>query len=485
MREFTTSAPANEKPRCDISNDKVLDTVYQNRVAPPDFLEVMTQLSESFDDAELAEVVRHDATTCGTLFELIPTISRYADEIDPVVMPRAASEVAHQIIAATRGDAQSTIQWLATKYPAWENVLVSALFARDLLGEVSVVPCASDVDGEDTAQSTDSGITSGSVTAQRDVPLDVLVDGLLAALPNGIGPLLADGQPRFLLCDVRSRGSFGVVVDAVDRAFDLGSRVASDEGSVVVKFLFPRGNPSHHADESHLSVASKEGLSSSTEAMCTSAIDHPCGVKVRHEGTVVVGAAGESVDYIVFERVAGISLVDLAARGELPRKRALRAITALCDALAELHAAGWVHGDLSPSNVMLDALGQFRLIDYGLSQRATPTSRAADVVRAAELTQWIVLGYVPRETVHRHPLRAWAEEVGLAGSRAGLLAVGEKFRTGNVGAAQMADAMRNLNGRLEWFFAIGVALGISVVWRELWPLLRAVLISLDVFNVAS
>jgi hypothetical protein len=49
----------------------------------------------------------------------------------------------------------------------------------------------------------------------------------------------------------------------------------------------------------------------------------------------------------------------------------------------------------------------------------------------------------------------------------------------------MADAMRNLNGRLEWFSAIGVALGLSVVWRELWPLLRAVLISLDVFNVAS
>ena len=44
-----------------------------------------------------------------------------------------------------------------------------------------------------------------------------------------------------------------------------------------------------------------------------------------------------------------------------------RIVTEICAGLAHLHTAGWVHGDLKPSNVLLMADGSVRLADFGLA----------------------------------------------------------------------------------------------------------------------
>ncbi len=44
-----------------------------------------------------------------------------------------------------------------------------------------------------------------------------------------------------------------------------------------------------------------------------------------------------------------------------------RIVAEICAGLAHLHAAGWVHGDLKPSNVLLMADGSVRLADFGLA----------------------------------------------------------------------------------------------------------------------
>ena len=54
-----------------------------------------------------------------------------------------------------------------------------------------------------------------------------------------------------------------------------------------------------------------------------------------------------------------------AVQGGLPD--APRIIAEICAGLAHLHAAGWVHGDLKPSNVLLMADGSVRLADFGLA----------------------------------------------------------------------------------------------------------------------
>ncbi|MGH8906424.1 MAG: protein kinase domain-containing protein [Egibacteraceae bacterium] len=63
------------------------------------------------------------------------------------------------------------------------------------------------------------------------------------------------------------------------------------------------------------------------------------------------------------------SLADLldAVGGEAAAPNADRLAAEICEGLAHMHASGWVHGDLKPSNVLLMADGSVRLADFGLT----------------------------------------------------------------------------------------------------------------------
>jgi eukaryotic-like serine/threonine-protein kinase len=57
-------------------------------------------------------------------------------------------------------------------------------------------------------------------------------------------------------------------------------------------------------------------------------------------------------------------------RGTLRPRQALRFAVAIAEALAAVHAAGVLHRDLKPGNVMLREDGTIALIDFGLSKDA-------------------------------------------------------------------------------------------------------------------
>jgi serine/threonine-protein kinase len=59
-------------------------------------------------------------------------------------------------------------------------------------------------------------------------------------------------------------------------------------------------------------------------------------------------------------------------------------ITAVCEALAHIHASGWVHGDLKPSNVLLMADGSARLADFGLARELEGTHAYAPRVGSSD-----------------------------------------------------------------------------------------------------
>ncbi|MET9390360.1 serine/threonine-protein kinase [Streptomyces sp. NPDC006624] len=59
-------------------------------------------------------------------------------------------------------------------------------------------------------------------------------------------------------------------------------------------------------------------------------------------------------------------VLDAAATGE-PVGDAGRILRGVAAGLAHMHAAGWVHGDLKPANVLLGPDGQVRLADFGLA----------------------------------------------------------------------------------------------------------------------
>jgi hypothetical protein len=76
---------------------------------------------------------------------------------------------------------------------------------------------------------------------------------------------------------------------------------------------------------------------------------------------------------IVMEYVDGEDLAAVLARG-VPA-HALQIARDVCCGLEAIHERGLVHGDLKPSNVMLDARGRARITDLGLARRAGEAQR--------------------------------------------------------------------------------------------------------------
>jgi eukaryotic-like serine/threonine-protein kinase len=96
------------------------------------------------------------------------------------------------------------------------------------------------------------------------------------------------------------------------------------------------------------------------------------GAQLSHPGIVAVhdyddGSAG-GVPYLVMEYVAGPSLAKvLAAEGTLSPGRVLALIAQAAQALACAHAAGIVHRDMKPGNLLMDG-NQVKIADFGIAR---------------------------------------------------------------------------------------------------------------------
>ena len=108
------------------------------------------------------------------------------------------------------------------------------------------------------------------------------------------------------------------------------------------------------------------------EARLTAAIDHP--------NVIPVYAAGEEDGqlYLATRYVAGTDLQDLLrADGPLPPARAADLVRQVGDALDAAHAAGLVHRDVKPANVLLSGRHVY-LSDFGLTRPIEADTRLTD-----------------------------------------------------------------------------------------------------------
>ncbi|NTV39189.1 MAG: serine/threonine protein kinase, partial [Demequinaceae bacterium] len=92
---------------------------------------------------------------------------------------------------------------------------------------------------------------------------------------------------------------------------------------------------------------------------------------VRHPAVprVLDAELDDDETFVVFEYIEGECLADeVAARGPLKGEDLARCAERIAGALEASHAAGLVHRDVTPSNIMMSPAGAV-LIDFGLSHR--------------------------------------------------------------------------------------------------------------------
>jgi serine/threonine protein kinase len=91
-------------------------------------------------------------------------------------------------------------------------------------------------------------------------------------------------------------------------------------------------------------------------------------VEIDHPHVVRTIDAGESdgTHFLVMEFVEGIDLRQLLrARGRLPAAEACELARQAALGLAFVHRQGWVHREVKPSNLVLSATGELKLLDVG------------------------------------------------------------------------------------------------------------------------
>lgn len=90
---------------------------------------------------------------------------------------------------------------------------------------------------------------------------------------------------------------------------------------------------------------------------------------VQHDHLVPLRSVvplGDGREALVFDLVTGAALAGMVrSRGHLRAGEVVTVLTPICEAVAHLHAAGGVHSDISPSNVMVTPEGRPVLLDLG------------------------------------------------------------------------------------------------------------------------
>ncbi|WP_037627444.1 serine/threonine-protein kinase [Streptomyces aureus] len=165
----------------------------------------------------------------------------------------------------------------------------------------------------------------------------------------GAGRLVAG---RYRLLARLGHGGMGTVWRARDETVD--REVAVKEPRV------PDHLPERERDNAHERMR--------REARAAARLDHPAVVTV-HDVAVVDGRP-----WIVMELVRGRSLGDALKEGTLGSREAARVGLEVLGALEAAHAAGVLHRDVKPDNVLLGPHGRVVLTDFGIARIEGDTS---------------------------------------------------------------------------------------------------------------
>ncbi len=182
-------------------------------------------------------------------------------------------------------------------------------------------------------------------------------------MPLQPGAMIAD---RYRLERHIATGGMGAVWEARDRRLDR---------AVAVKVL----KPEFSADPEFLDRFR-------AEARTTARLNHPGIANVFDYGETT-GTDGVATPYLVMELVRGEPLNAVLRRmGAIPADLVLDMLEQSGRALQAAHAAGLVHRDIKPGNILITPTGQVKITDFGIAKAvdAVPMTRDGMVMGTAQ-----------------------------------------------------------------------------------------------------
>jgi len=210
----------------------------------------------------------------------------------------------------------------------------------------------------DTATRAALNVAAGTPTAFRPtssavpqvLPAAMTISDQQPSAPLEVAPGTVLG--RYVVERQLGSGTMGLVLAAVDPSLDR---------KVALKVVRP--------DQIGGSTAGRQRLVREAQAMARLA--HPNVVTVYEVGTV-----SDHV-FVAMELIAGSTLAEWLKADRRSLREVVDAFSAAGRGLAAAHAAGIVHRDFKPANVLISADGRVRVADFGLATTpVTPSDPA-------------------------------------------------------------------------------------------------------------
>ena len=202
--------------------------------------------------------------------------------------------------------------------------------------------------------------------------------------------------PGYRIDGIVGKGGMGIVYRAMRLA---------DRTQVAVKTIQPASGTNNSASERFF-----------REASILSQLDHPHIVKHYESGKV-----GQFI-YFIMELVEGTDADKILEQGALSVRMGTRLICQLLKALDYAHSRGFVHRDIKPSNILIQKLGDRRIVklaDFGLA-RAYQSAQMSGLTLQGEIRGTIPF-MAPEQATHLRKVQPAADQYSAAATLYNLL----------------------------------------------------------------
>ena len=164
---------------------------------------------------------------------------------------------------------------------------------------------------------------------------------------------------HFKLVDILGKGGMGQVFRALDTSL---------RRYVAVKVLRSGMRASSDSTEPGLAKAADREIEMLLqEAVSQARVTHPNIVTIYYVGK------HEEAPFLAMELIDGKSIAELVAEGSVPYAKLHSIASQITSALKFSHELDIIHGDIKPSNIMVQPNGIAKLSDFGMARRASDT----------------------------------------------------------------------------------------------------------------